>query len=355
MRILANGVLRHSGGRVVAFEHPNQGDGPRIRTYMEGANGFSKFGLTEPAMGASAWSKVQTIGAYVFQKFYWTGTDQFAKPNGAYDTLVMVDNNQSQNGGKGPTWSCGTVSAMMQSILTSYGVQVMNVSGKTHSGSLVDVTLAAFIPEWNKWVWWHAPTAGYALLPDGTAASPLELYAYYTQNQQSQLTFKSGTATIQTNTGYDQYGVSPNESWWQTSGADIAYGGFFYECEYLLFETKYPILPANAPGHQYYQNGAFLSGLAAKTSTSIQGSANDLFPSVNSLQLVSAGQSYNRYTLKFEHNMVGFQSLQKSTDNAAWSNLRGLSDSVPVSGSGSIYYRVISDAGVVSNTVQLTY
>jgi hypothetical protein len=353
MRIINNGKIIYPEGRPAPFEHPNQGDGYRIRAYMQGVNGFSAFGLTEPQMGDTAWSKVLTIGEYIFRKFNWTGSDQISIDFSVVTNLKNRDTNASMNGGKGPTYSCGSISLVTTGLLTAYGVQVIRLGGTTKSGQ-IDVTIAVFCPEFNKWVWIQPHTKGYVLMADGiTPASPLELESYY-RLAVTGLTYKSGTSTIETDTGYDQYHQS-NGSWWKGTGVnDPQNGGYFYKCGYTLGEEKRALDPSTAPWQTMWKYPLYISGRTV-VSNALASSIDNIFSTVNSLMITSISDDKTKTTLKFKHNMIAFKTMQKSVDGTTWVNMRGMSDIVDSNGSGSMYYRAISMQGVLSNIVQIGY
>lgn len=368
MNIISNGTLVRPNGRTWIVQRPLSGDGSQLRAYMESSEGFSKFTLTEPAWGDTAWSKIQAIGAYIFQKMYWTGTNQVSPGVEQYHALYLLqtvtDGNSTDNSGKGPTWDCEAISSTMIGILTAYGVVCRLVYGETQDAASVDITLEAFLPEYNRWIWWHAPTAGYVLTQDGSPASSLQLKYAYINGTYSALTYKSGTASIQTDTGFDQYGAASSDKWWQgvTGGANDATnrsaGGFFYEAAWNTISGRN--WNAATDFHNYTQQAYSPAALDTTGSKRVAPPAplcdtHDLFPSFNSLALISVDADSTSYYLGFDHSMLQIDHLQTSTDDATWSDVYGLSVAIPAEGVGSWYIRAVDVNGVPSNTVQLTY
>jgi len=356
MIILGNSKLTSPGQLPTMFEHPNQGDGYRIRAYMQGVNGFSAFGLTEPNMDDITFDKAKVIGAYVFQKFYEKGADDIpASPNTAMNNLKIRDDNAALNGGKGPGFICSTISSVFNGILAAYGVQTMSITGKTMDSSQADTSSCVFCPEFNKWIWYSSMCNSYVLLPDGvTPASPVELEAYYRKGLKDALTYKSGTTDIETDTGYDQYGEA-FFNWWKSNDVQVLNGGLFYSCIYALYPRKRPLSQNSALWYNTLPYPLYLSGKSNAVNTnSLSASINEIFPNVNCLEIISENKN-GLITLKFRHNMIVFKTLQKSTDGTTWTDMRGMSDVIDSVGIGSKFYRAISFQDVPSNVIEVRY
>lgn len=339
-----------------AFEHPNQGDGYRLRAYMEGEKGFAEQGLTAPAMGDTAWSKTMTICKYMFLKLYWTGTEEINMA--AMDTIAKLkyhDDYIAMHDGKGPTYACSTVSDMTRSILSAYGVQVMRLNGESISG-WEDVSMAAFIPEYGKWVWLQPFTLSYVLMPDETPASPLEMDSYYRRGIANQLTYKSGTPEYYPDTGYGKYGnETASGNWWKGSTApDLANGGLFYKCYYWRIYSKRP-LPSTNLMYDAYMPALYIQGRTAPDLAAFPASVDDIFPTVNTLAITGLETENGVTTILFTHNMPAFKTIQRSTDGSTWVSLYGMSDAIDSTGTGSVYYRAVSMQGVPSNVIKFEY
>lgn len=367
MRIKKNGIVSLPNGRTWNVQRPLSGDGSQLRAYMEGAEGFSKFGLTEPSWGDTAWDKAKTIGAYIFQKFYWTGTDQYSYGDQYRHALYLLqdveDAHASDNNGRGPTFSCGAIAYVMSGILTAYGVVSRINYGGTKSGD-VDETVELFIPEYGKWVWWHAPTAGYVLLTDGTPASSLELKYAYQNGSYKLYGFRSGTASIQTNTGYDQYGLENSEVWWQgvtgsgNGDTNRAAGGYFYK------ESWRTTSGYNWDGTVdfFVLTQQDLSPIALDAVGSTRNTppaplcdAEDVFPTFNTLELYTVQATVAGYRLDFIHSMLQFDHLESSTDGTTWSRTYGTAISIPAQGTGDLYVRGVDVNGTPTNQVVIVY
>jgi len=356
MIILGNSKLTQSSNLPSMFEHPNQGDGYRIRAYMQGVNGFSAYGLTEPNMTDTAFDKAKVVGAYVFQKFYEKGVNDIpASLDTVMNNLKIRDDNATLNEGKGPGFICSTISSIFNGIMVTYGVQIMSITGITSDSSQADTSSCVFCPEFNKWVWYCPMANAYVLLPDGvTPASPIELEIYYRKGLNDLLVYKSGTATIQTDTGYDQYGEA-FFNWWRSTGTLVLTGGLFYSCIYALYPRKRPLAQNTALWYNTLPYPLYLSGKSnLVNSNSLAASYNDIFRNVNCLE-VSSENKNGLMMLNFKHNMIAFKTLQKSTDGITWTDMRGMSDIIDSVDSGSIFYHAVSFQDVSSNVIEVRY
>lgn len=352
--IINNGKITSSGGWITAFEHPNQGDGYRLRAYMDSVKGFVEQGLVAPLMGDAAWSKALLICRYAFLKLYWTGTDQISYAN--MDTiakLVYSDSNQSLNAGKGPAFSCAAVADVTRSIMSAYGIQVMRLDGASH-GTGEDVAMAAFIPEFGKWIWMQPFSLSYVLMSDGTPGSPVEIESYYRRGLVSELTYKSGTEVIETDTGYDKYHITSGHWWQGTQEGDLENGGYFYKCYYWHIYSKKPI-PSTSTIYDLLSPQLYIQGKVARNTICFPASIDDIFPTVNMVAITAFDTSNGVIAIKFAHNMPSFKLIQKSTDGLAWSSLMGLSDAIDNTGTGNMYYRAVSMQGVPSNVITIEY
>jgi hypothetical protein len=351
MKILNNGKIIYPHAREFLFEHPNQGDGYRLRAYMEGANGFTSQGVDIPLMSDTAWSKILRICQYMFLKFYWTGADEIIEVDSALQNLLNRDSNASLNGGKGPHYICSTITDIARSILSAYGIQSMRVGGTTFSGG-GDVTIVVYCPEYSKWVWIQPQTLSYVLLTDGAPASPIELESYYRKGLSNLLTFKSGTSTIETNTGYDRY-HGTNGNWWRGNLADVQYGGYFYKCSYMNSETKRPVSILSSVLKDY-EILCYIQGKTPVNGARPTG-VDDIFPTVNNIAIVSIYDDNGLKRFEFAHNMLSFKEIQKSTDGSTWVALTDMSDVIDGTGIGSIYYKAVSIQGIPSNIIEFQY
>ena len=374
MKINNNGKIIRPGGVTWLIQRANSGDGPALKSYMEGQYGFSQFGITPPNMTDSAWTKVQKIGEYVYRKMYFTGINDlaYAQTDRALEVLPKIDINQALNSGKGPKHICGTVSGVMIGILATYGVVARYIKGKSTNGHL-DTSLEIFVPEYQKWVFYIAFMNGYVLLPNGVPATSLEIKFYYTSDRSGEVTYKSGTATIQTDTGYDSYGLSYALGWTgiltvvptEVELAARLAGGYFNSCAWLTYNAL-NILGGTRSGtaifsHRYRRdmNSVTLdiAGTTAVTGMTVPIVAtNDIFPTFNIIELIDIKPYGSGFlTATFEHCMIEFQKLQTSVDGSTWTDVYGLSVYIPQFGSGSFYIRGIDANGCPSNVVEIVY
>lgn len=384
MRLVNNGCIRRNGGKTWVIQRSGSFDGPAVKAYMEGVQGFSKYGITPPVMSDSAWAKTRKIGDYIYQKLYWYGNNELTYPSRensrAITILKMADANQSLNGGRGPKHICSAVSYTMIGILSAYGVIARIINGGTILSAKRDYAIEVFVPEYNKWVFFIPFSNAYVLLPDGTPASGIELQNYYKKDLNRLLTFKSGTPEYFPDKGCDRYGLAHGYvNWWtgkltpdtvaetDTERSDRLSGGFFAT---VKFGTKNAFsLPWDRNGSIVYANprlddaGFYLAldDASAKFETGtvygVLSNIDDIYPTFNTIEVTDIiKHSSGMLQILLEHCMIEFSKFQTSTDKATWSDVHGVNSIfVPQFGAGSIYIRAVDVNGCPSNVVEIAY